>query len=82
MDCKKSCQNSGGKAFGSSIILLQKASMPAPIFSRPKPVLIIDCKIYIEEHKVGEAKVRKRNLLAWLLMVVAGAITIISRRVL
>ena len=44
LDCRKSCQNSGGKAFGSSIILPHKASMPTPSSSRPTPVLIIDCK--------------------------------------
>ena len=44
LDFKKSCQNSGGKALGSSMIRLQKALLPAPNFSRPKPVLIITCE--------------------------------------
>ena len=44
MDCKKSCQNSGGNAPGSSKTRLQQASMPAPNLSRPKPVLMIDCR--------------------------------------
>ena len=44
LDCRKSYQNSGGKAPESSIIRLQKASMPAPNFSRPKLVLMMDCR--------------------------------------
>ena len=44
LDCKKSCQVSGWKALGSPNIRFQKAPMPAPNFSRPMPVLIIDCK--------------------------------------
>ena len=44
LGCRKSCQKSGGKTLGSSIVRLQKASMPVPNFSRPNPVLMIDCK--------------------------------------
>ena len=43
-DCRKSSQNSGGKASGSSTILLQKASMPAPKWSWPNWVLMMDCR--------------------------------------
>lgn len=44
LDCRKSCQNSAGKAFRSSIVLVQKASIPAPTFWRPKLVRIVACK--------------------------------------
>ena len=42
LDCRKSCQTSGGKALASSLIHLQKASKPAPNLSCPKSVLVID----------------------------------------
>ena len=35
LDCRKSCQTSGWKALGPSMIRLHEASMPAPRFSRP-----------------------------------------------
>ena len=44
LDCRKSCENSGGKAFGLSIVFLQKVSTPISDIPRPNPVLIIDCK--------------------------------------
>ena len=41
LEYRKSWQKPRGKAFGSLIPFLQEDSMPALIFSRPKPVLTI-----------------------------------------
>ena len=44
LDCKKSSQNSGGNASGSSTILRQKAVMPFPNSSRPMSVWMMDSR--------------------------------------
>ena len=44
LDCKKSRQNSGGNASGSSTIFHQKAVMPFPNSSRPMSVWMTDCR--------------------------------------
>ena len=43
LDCRKSCQNSGGNAPGSSTSLLQKAVMPRPNSSLSLSVWMMDC---------------------------------------
>ena len=43
-DCKKSCHNSTGNAFGSSTILRQKAVMLFPNSFRPMLVWMMDCR--------------------------------------
>ena len=44
LDRKKSCQNSGGNAYGSSTILRQEAVMPLPNSFRPISVWMMDCR--------------------------------------
>ena len=44
IDCKKSCQKSGGNASGSSTIFRQKAVMPFPNSSSPMSVWMMDCR--------------------------------------
>ena len=44
LDCKKSCQNSGGSASGSSTSLRKKAVMSLPNSSRPMSVSMMDRK--------------------------------------
>ena len=43
LDCRQSCQNSGGNASRSSTSLLLKAIMPRPNYSLLMSVWIIDC---------------------------------------
>ena len=59
LNCRKTCQNSDRKAFGSSLTRLQKVSIPSPNFSRPDPVQTIDCKY---EKRASRARQRLRRV--------------------
>ena len=53
LDCKKSCQNSGGTTPGSSTIFLQKAAMPRPNSFHPISVWIMDCRCTKHDRRLG-----------------------------